>query len=444
MIFSRIKMFWDNLLYKMGLTKKAYKNEPIDSLAQKYQDITKRNMLAVATMKLAHLSTNEATFEVKETGNNSNVCEPLKKLARDVQKHKREIVETALGVGDFYILPSIDESGELYHSYIDGSRARILECNNDRIKKISFILDYVQPKNNEICYFLQRTHELDKNGTLTIRFDTVSETGNTVPLDFWGLNDTVIQYKNANNIGVARFKSPVSNRGIDNIYGCPLNTGCGSIEREIFETLQQIAEEFDITMPALITDERNVTIDKATGKIKRIKGILPVKNLDKDDAFSIFNPNIRSSNFYEKLEHQVADLERQMGLSRGILTDNEALKEATATAVKRSNADTIAFISDIHDMLTEGFNDVIDADAMYLSISKGAYTTLTDYLDVFADLSEQFNQLIVAYTNNIISRERVLKWMYSSMSQEEIEEEIRKIDEEKANSTQTELESLFK
>ena len=61
--------------------------------------------------------------------------------------------------------------------------------------------------------------------------------------------------------------------------------------------------------------------------------------------------------------------ERQVGTSKGILTDIETAYTATATAVKRANSDTMALIDKIHNAIDIGNEMTLKADGVFLNIS---------------------------------------------------------------------------
>ena len=438
-MFQRLKRMWDAFLQGIALAKKAFKGEKIDVYSQEYQDIKNINWLAIAVAKIANLSCTEATFAVESE---SALTEPLKDLCKDIESRRFDIVEGMLGGGDFYVVPATNSRGDLYHSYLDSSRVRIVDEDSRGIAKAYMVIDYYQPDKSERTFYLQRIHELDDNGNLTISYAVVDGNGQPKSVDYWeDIKDTVTQFVGANHIGLGRYKSPVSSRGLSTVYGVPLNFGCSQIEKDIFETLKQINDEFRNGKSVIFTDPRNLRLDKdENGNVTRITGmdnVIPLKRNAGDNGVNvdIFNPNLRGSEHYEKLQNQLAMYEQQMGLSKGVFTENEAMATGTATAVRRSNSDTISFINAVHNALDAGNRMTLEADSIFLNVRADLWEYISDYYDPFADSVEQFNMLLQAHDKGAITTERITKWIFPNWTEEQVADELANIGQAQTNAT---------
>lgn len=438
-MFQKIIQMWESLLYRLGYERKAKEKRALDPNVQRYNDIGHINWFAMAVSKIANLACTEATFEVKT---DSTLAEPLAELCKDIESKRFDIVYDMLGTGGSYIFPSYDERGNLYHSVLDESRVVIAGDNGGNITKAYAILDTYKADKSGKTFFLIRIHELDKDGNLTISYDTVDEAGRPQSIDKWQhLKGETIQFIGVNHIGFGQYKSPVPTRGHSTVYGVPLNFGCSDIERQISETMRQIEDEFKNGKSKIFTDPRNLHIGKdKDGKeeYKIIDNIIPIKKPSGDSGsqIDIFNPSLRGSEHFEKLEKQLQIYERQMGLSQGILTENDAMATGTATAVRRSNADTIAFVNSVQNALGKGNKMTLEADGIFLNIRRDLWEYNSDYYDVFADSQEQWKTLLEAYNNGAVSVERLTKWMFPQMTEEQIQEELAKIKESNAANTQ--------
>lgn len=418
------------LLYRLGYERIATEKQAVDPNIQKYDDIEHTNWLAMAVSKIANLSCTETTYEVKS---DSTLVEPLQDLCKDIENKRFEIVYAMLGTGDCYIFPTIQGNNQLYHTVLGESNVVILETEGENITKALVILDtYKPPKGNRI-FFLIRIHDLGENGTLTLTYDVVDEAGQPQYVEKWqDLKDIVTQVVGANHIGFGRYKSPVPIRGHLTVYGVPLNFGCGEIEVQVNETNKQILYEFKNGQSKIFTDPRNLQAGKDEhGKIQYeiAENIIPLKQNsgERGTQIDMFNPTLRGSEHFEKLKQQLLMYERQMGLSPGILTENEAMATGTATAVRRSNADTISFINNVQTALDAGNIMTLEADALFLNIRRDLWEYNSDYYDVFGDSTEQWQRLKEAFDAGAVSVERLTEWLFPKMTEEQIQEEIAKV-----------------
>ena len=237
------------------------------------------------------------------------------------------------------------------------------------------------------------------------------------------------KFTNANLIGFGWYHSPQNSRGLSPVYGVPLNFGCAEIESKIFEDFRQINEEFKNGKSVIFTDPRNLLPDEQKKGYKIADNVIPIQQRAGQTGgyIDIFNPNLRYSEYYSKLVGDFALYEKQVGTSKGILTDNETTATATATSVKRANADTIALIDKIRTAIDTGNRMTLEADAVFLNVSLDLWQYQSDWFDPFEDASEQWKELLEAYNAGAITAKRLTKWMYPSMTDEEADNEIAEI-----------------
>lgn len=436
-MFQKLKQFWQAFWQSMKSAYSEFKAPIEDTSVQKYSDITAVNFLAIFVTKLSNLGLTEATFNVKS---DSKLTEPLEKLSTDLQNKRYSIVESMLSDGDCFIFPALDNEKHLYHSVLPQERVRITKLDGEHVIEAFGIIDTTTISNK--TYFLLRKHALT-NGNLEITYEVVTDQNVPASISKWeDINGLKVVFQNANHIGFGRYKSPTSSRGKSPIYGVPLNYGCGDIEHKIQDTLQQIVQEFDNGQSRIFTDPRNIkrptrtyknesgnTVVEEYGSYKLEDFIIPVKQQQgmQGNNIDIFSPALRFSEHYDKLISQFALYEKQVGTSRGILTDNETTTQATATEVKRANSDTIALLEKIHNSVDSGNKDTLLADCVYLNIPQDTWEYSSDYFDPFDNPDEQFNRLKEAANLGAIRKERITKWLFPSLSDEEVEKEIQQI-----------------
>jgi hypothetical protein len=298
------------------------------------------------------------------------------------------------------------------------------------------VIDYYQPDENT-TYFLQRRHKLD-NDILTISYATVDTQGKEIQVDYWNdIKNAILTVRGTNSIGVGRYKSPVSSRGISQIYGVPLTFGCNDIIKTLNDDIKLINDEFKNAQSKIFADPRVLMTKSEKCEYYMPDNIFAVKKMagDNGSMIDIFNPVIRSSEHFEKLQTDFALLEKQIGLSRGIFTDNAATETATATAVRRSNADTIAMLNNIHNALDNGNRMTLEADSMYLNIRSDLWEYSSDYFDPFADEGEQWQRKLQLAEKGAMSKASLLKWDNPSLTDEQIADELQTAQAEAETST---------
>lgn len=425
-MFQRFKNFWTAFFdsFKAAYNK-AFK-EPVETVVQDWRENIRINLLDIFVTKINNLVNYQATFEIES---DSAQTERLKTLCNDIQGKRYEITAPMLADGDFFIFPATDSKGELYHSYLTQDRVRIVEKDGEKIKKAYGIIDwYIDGKNR--TYFLLRHHELGDSGELSISYSVVDENNRPARLPQWeNFVDMKTKFENANHIGFGWYHSPQNSRGLSPVYGVPLNFGCAEIEAKIFEDFRQINEEFKNGKSVIFTDPRNLLPDEQKKGYKIADNVIPIQQRAGQTGghIDIFNPNLRYSEYYSKLVGDFALYEKQVGTSKGILTDNETTETATATSVKRANADTIALIDKIRTAIDTGNRMTLEADAVFLNVANALWQYQSDWFDPFEDASEQWRELLDAYNAGAITAKRLTKWLYPSMSDEEVDNEIAEI-----------------
>ena len=437
-MFDKFKTFWNVFIDSI---KQAYNKafKPIEDTVQSWRDTGKTNLLDIFVGKLNNLANTEATFEVIS---DSTQAEPLKKLCKDIEDKRFNITAEMLATGDYYIFPATNSKGEIIHSYLTQQQVRILDMDGESITEAYGIIDWYIDKSNKI-YYLLRHHKLDLNGTLNISYSVMSDNGKKTTLDRWAdLDGREYSFINANHIGFGRYKSPIDSRGKSPIYGVPLNYGCGEIEQRIFNDYKLIEDEFTNGKSVIFTDPRNLMKDEERKQYRIADNIIPIQSRagQTGSNIDIFNPELRWTPHYSKLVEDMAIYERQVGTSKGILTDNETAYTATATAVKRANSDTMSLIDKIHNAVDVGNVMTLKADSVFLNISPELWQYKSDYYDPFEDPAEQWQRLIEAKQNNVAESADLVKWLFPNMSDDEIQEKLQRIDESIQSDTASAIE----
>lgn len=442
-MFQKFKQFWQRFWNDFidRQYNKIFKN-PLSDTVQEWRDILRLNLLAIVSNTLSNLTNVEATFSVES---DSMQAEGLKQKVKDLERKRYDIFAEMANEGDYYIFPAINENGDLYHTYLTQQQVRILNMNGDNITEAYGIIDWYADSKSGKTFYLLRHHLLEPNGNLTISYSVMDDMNEPASVPKWEeLKSEVIQYIGANHIGFGRYKSPVSSRGLSPVYGVPLNFGCREIEERIFNDLAMIEKEFRNGESKIIADPLIVRKNKAETAWEIPENVFPVHHRDGSTAcIDIFNPNLRYSEHYAKLQTDLAFYERQIGTSKGILSDAEATSGATATEIRRANADTIALIGKFHTAIDEGNKMTLEADAVFLNVAGDLWQYSSDWFDPFENPKEQWERMLEAHGAGALATKRLTQWLFPNMTDEEIEIELTEISASNQTNTDQALERIL-
>ena len=155
--------------------------------------------------------------------------------------------------------------------------------------------------------------------------------------------------------------------------------------------------------------------------------------------WEVFDPAIRESSYYTRLQELYARLEKQIGTSKGILTEVETA-DATATAIKKALYDTFTIVMDSRVAFESGMTDLIDGInilANFYNITpNGDYEINYDWDYSMLESSEEtFAQLTQGHSLNVVKDYELRQFIFPN---EDIEEAKKSIEEIKKEEPTTE------
>ena len=435
--------FWSNF---WGFVKKKIdqydEDKKIGVKVQDWEDVREYNPLAIANTKLTSLVCDEATVELQT---DSTLVQPLIPLAENLEAKRYEIASMMLGKGGVFVTMATGEDDEPYHRIIAPADVSVYRMVADKMYEVAMVIDKKVVKHRE--YRLIRHHILDENGTLYVYYYTTDKSGNEEYLDEWEhyKNDNVAYY-NANNIGVAYYKSPQDSRGLSQ-WGVPLNFGCEEVENQIKVARNNLDEEMHLMKTKLFADD-SITRKIATKESDRYdmpEGIYTIRKKAGVDGTLIdsFAPSTRYNDYKQKLNDALQDWENQVGLDRGFLTEQEHTSGATATEIRTANTKTRSFVKKIQYAMFDGIKATLEADAVFLNIPLDLYTVMVDWFDAFQDEQEQYNRIASAVDRGVLEKEDELRWLYPNMTDEEIADKLARISAQAQTNTDQALERIL-
>ena len=442
-MFKKITTFWNAFWNAIKTAfNKANENPPQEN-TQEFTDTKRFNFLAIFVSKLNNLANIESTYDVES---DSTQTEELKELCKGIESKRFEITEKMLGEGDVWAFPAHDEKGRLYNRFIDSEFVRVVNTVGEDVVDVIGIIDqYVDSKSR--VYFLNRRHVLDGD-TLTIETYVTNERNERTHLEAWAELESVYVLQGAAHIGVGRFKSPASSRGLSPVYGVPLNFGCEEIESRIFNDLELIEQEFKNAKSMIFADPlimKNGKDKNGQDVWKIPENVFPVDTRGGTATanIDIFSPAIRYSEFSAKLVSDMMQYEQQIGTDRGFLTPYESGQATTATEIRRANASTISLLDKIHTAIKNGVESTIKADAVFLNIADDLYTFKFDFFDPFEDADKQYERLASAVDRGVAEKEDEIAWLFPNLTPEERAEKIARINASRQSNTDFAIENML-
>ncbi len=435
--------FWSNF---WGFVKKKIdqydEEKKIVVKVQDWENITEYNPLAIANTKLTSLVCDEATVELQT---DSTLVEPLIPLAENLEAKRYEICAMMNGKGGCFVTMATGEDDEPYHRIIAPADVSVYRMVADKMYEVAIVIDKKIVKHRE--YRLIRHHILDENGTLYVYYYTTDKSGNEEYLAEWEhyKNDNVAYY-NANNIGVAYYKSPQDSRGLSQ-WGVPLNFGCEEVENKIKVARKDLDEEMHLMKAKLFAD-KSITLATRTEEGARYdlpEGIYTIQKRHGVDGTLIdeFAPSTRYNDYKQKLIDAKADWEDMVGLDRGFLTEAEHTAGATATEIRTANTKTRSFVKKIQSAMFDGIKATLEADAVFLNIPLDLYSVTVDWFDPYEDPDKQYERIVSAVDRGVLEKEDELRWLYPNMTDEEIAGKLARIQENSQANTDMAIERIL-
>ena len=436
--------FWSNF---WGFVKKKIdeydEEKKIQVKIQPWEDVREYNCLAIANTKLTSLVCDESTVELQT---DSTLVEPLKPLADDLEAKRYEIGSMVNGKGGCFVTMATGEDDEPYHRIIAPADVPVYRMVADKMYEVAMVIDKKIVTHRE--YRLVRHHILDESGTLYVYYYTTDKSGNEEYLAEWEhyKNDNVAYY-NANNIGVAYYKSPQDSRGLSPVWGVPLNYGCEEVERSIKTARNNLDEEMHLMKTKLFADEtisRKIST-KDGERFDLPEGIYTIRKKAGVDGTLIdsFAPATRYADYKQKLIDAKADWEDMVGLDRGFLTEAEHTAGATATEIRTGNTKTRSFVKKIQSAMFDGIKATLEADAVFLNIPLDLYSLKIDWFDTYQNEQELHDRISNDIQNGFEEIDEIIRFNHPNLTPEEIQEKIERIKATQATNTDTAIERIL-
>ena len=407
-----------------------------NEFSHQYEDAVNINFTAIFAGKLSSLTTTESTIEV--VGDTAR-AELLNSAMQDIWAKAGKWTSMTFGAGGVLLVPYVT-GGKLYTDIVPQNRMIINRVNGEELRSVTVIADSTRQRDGK--YYRLTDYTLDDSGHLVITQKAVTDGGAVVPLTSlseWANIQDEISIGGVEYLPLAYLKSPVDNRRIDTLYGVPITFGCEHIIAEITECLEQVRQEYNLKRPM-------VGMDSTLFEVKNGRRVLPRTGLfmptapggNMNGLWEVYDPAIRDSSYYNRLQQLYELLEKQVGTSRGILTAPES-RGATATEIKASLYDTYSIIVLMRARIETALRQLLAgmnvyANAWNLSPMGDAELSFDWSYSMIESSQETFNQLISASQTGAVEPAEVRQFIYPSETIDEARERVSEIKEAKKSS----------
>lgn len=421
--------FWNKILALFG--KKQLPDDMImqanDKFTYDYENINDINFTAIFANKLANITISDSNIDV--VGDNKR-AELLQEALKRLKKKLKKIVARDLGAGGVLVIPYVNRN-KIYFNIITQNRFSINKMIGDDIVDCTIMAEHIVK--NRDHYYRWADYTLENNN-LYIRYrSTLDEEPIEMTLIPEWANIEDMSITNVDKMPFMYIKSPIDNRKEMDKYGAPITYGCDKQIKKIRETLKQIDREFDLKQVIILADSTMFKGDNALAE----NGLYKKVNAGDDTFYQVFDSAFRDTPLFNKLMNECALLEKQIGTSRGILTDPLSTYQNKDEA-RRANQDTFAIIDDVRDSLEEGIKDFLyacDVLANYFNLSpQGEYELSTDWsYAMLEDSTQEFSQLCQGESRGVIRRAELRQYLKPNETLEEAQAVIDEIKKESPN-----------
>jgi len=435
---------WVKNLFRVDPVTSYIQQARLEASSQQYIDATKLNLTAIFASKLAILTVAESGAEI--VGDNQR-AELISEGMSFIWGKARKWTELAFGSGGVLLIPYVS-GGKIYTDIVPQDRLVINRVNGDDLRAITVLADETRMKDK--TYFRWANYELEDSGALTITNRATNDSGAPVPLTSlteWAGIPEEIRVSGVEHLPLAYIKSPTNNRRGSAMYGVPVTFGCDEKIAEINECLADIRLEYKLKRPM-------VGVDPILFDIKSGRRHLPVTGLfmpmspggldGTGKLWEVYDPAIRDSAYYTRLQHLYEELEKQVGTSRGILTEPTS-RGATATEIKAGLYDTYAIISDMRSIIEAALDRLayaMDVLAnMYSLAPAGDFELSFDWsYSMIESSQESFQQLVTAAQSGAVEPAEIRQYIFPDETMEEAQARCAEIKTAKASAASLLLE----
>lgn len=391
-----------------------------------YRQIKRINFTEIVSLRLSNYTIASSSVYVDE--------DRLQELIGKAFDKATKWCPMAYAIGRVYLMPYIIGDG-VYLDIIPQSREVSTEIVGDEIHGFVAVADIkkigkdtyarlTEYRFDHVAHtFTVRNKAVKQDNGAEVGLATVAEWATVAP-------EIVINGVDRPLFGVV--DCPRDNRDVDKLQGASIAYGCEQTIEEIHECIEQYQLEYQHKVSVLgvdisALDKSNNMASLPKEYIKTVGGQLGQAG----DMFSVYSPEIRSQAYQNRLLELFGRLEKQMGISAGILTP-ASTSMATATQVRRAMYDTKAMVDTMRRNIARAFDTLMYGYTIMLELVgyrvQGEPTITFDWSqEMTEDTAETFAQLMQAHSAGVVSDVEIRQFIYPDEDPADAERKIAEI-----------------
>lgn len=425
-----------------------------DEYARKYEDVNGENITATISNKLGMLTFADSTCTIDDVGERSKL---IAEVVGDVFAKGQSIAAQAFGKGGKVLIPYVHD-GKIDVQTISQNRMLVRRMSGDKIMDASIMLDSYAI--DSVGYWLIADYSIDENGIQYIRYRACTTDGKEVPLDTvpaWASVQPEIAITGTDRALFGFLRCPIDNRKDMHIMGVPITYGAKRSIAELVEHIAIYRREFKLSRMMLgldaslwrdfgrgTLDANGVTIDdlKRTAQDSDMP-FIPIEGavLDSKTPWQEYAPGIRYEAMEARYNSLLRRVEKDCGLSQGILTERQAVNYANKDEVRAAQYDTFSVVKAMRSAWEKAIADLayaVDVLAEFYGLTpggaRGQYEIAYDWdMSMVESSAESFQQLSELQSRGVVSAAELRQWVRGGTI-EEAEEAIAQIKTESGGS----------
>lgn len=425
---------WEQIkqvLYKIFGVKPKESNSDIEKTKEdvkKYQDIGKENFTAIFSNVLSTLAFGDSSAGVIFNKNKPTTkrVELLNDVLQKYWKNIKQNIAVGNGCGMIASVPYVT-GGKIFVDTVTKDQFYVVQSQGDEIISCVILADTRNINSNVYCRWTEHSVE---NSSYIIKNSATKNNKecDLTEVDDWANIIPEITIQAVERLPIGIYLCPTSNRRPKTISGVPITYGCDATLNKIYQCLDDIEKEFKHKSVKVFADS---TLFDKSQKLSDLYVKIVGAGLNQNSNIDIFDPAFRDTSYYSRLNQLFAQLEREVGTSRGILTDL-SVSNATATEIRRAMLQTFILCDDIRTNTEEYINDLmygcnVLANAFNLTPPSDYKIEYDWSYSMLEDSTESFNQLLEAKSVGAVSAAEIRNYVKSSETMEESQKAVEEI-----------------
>lgn len=428
-----------------GLKTETVSDDP-DGYVRNYEDVSGENITATISNKLGMLTFADSTCTIDDVGERSKL---IAEVIGNLFENGAATVAQAFGKGGKVFVPFV-HNGHIDVQAISQNRMLVRRMDGDKIQDVSILLDTCVVDNEG--YWLIADYTIDENGVQTIRYRACKHSGAEAALTSipkWQNVQPEIAISGTDRALLGFLRCPVDNRKDMHILGVPITYGAEKSIDELVEHIAIYRREYKLSRMMLGLDASlwrdfgrgkldadGVTIDDVKRTAQDSDSpFVPVEGmiLDGKTPWQQYAPNIRYEAMEARYNSLLRRVEKDCGLSQGILTERQQVNYANKDEVRAAQYDTFSVIRAMRTAWESAIEDLayaIDVLAEFYGLTPGGarnqYEIVYDWdMSMIESTAESFQQLSELESRGMVSKAELRQWVRGGT----IEEAQEAIDE---------------